>query len=56
MEGWRLLASLLQACGDSRTWSSAEQVFAAMASEAAAFSGLTYPALTDHGTPLSGAA
>ena len=52
MEGWRLLASLLQACGDSRAWADAEAVFSAMATEAGAFSGLSYQSLADHGAPL----
>jgi NADH-quinone oxidoreductase subunit G len=52
MEGWRLLASLLQACGDARTWTNAEAVFSALATETGAFSGLSCQALPDHGAPL----
>jgi len=45
-------SSDLQACGDSRTWANAEAVFSAMAGEAGAFSGLSYPALAEHGSTL----
>ena len=51
-EGWRLLGGLLEACGDSRTWPSAEAVFAEIAAETKAFAGLGYGELSDQGTPL----
>jgi NADH-quinone oxidoreductase subunit G len=44
-EGWRLVADLGKALGDSRTWSGAAAVFAALSSEIAAFSGLDYSRL-----------
>jgi NADH-quinone oxidoreductase subunit G len=56
MEGWRLLTSLLAGLGDSTEWGSAEEVFAAMAREAGAFSGLSYQTLANRGAPSSAAA
>jgi NADH-quinone oxidoreductase subunit G len=56
MEGWRLLAALLAGLGDSTRWGSAEEVFAAIAREVDAFSGLSYQTLTNRGVPLSAAA
>ena len=45
LEGWRLLADLGRALGDSRPWPSAETVFDALSSEIEAFSGLDYARL-----------
>jgi hypothetical protein len=42
--------------GDSTRWGSAEEVFAGMAREVHAFSGLSYRTLTNRGAPLSAAA
>jgi len=53
MEGWELLASLLQAVGDSRTWNAPEAAFAEIAAATPAFSGLDYAALGLQGKPLS---
>jgi predicted molibdopterin-dependent oxidoreductase YjgC len=50
-EGWRLLAELGKALGDPGSWLSAEAVFAALSSEAKAFSGLDYPRLGLRGAP-----
>jgi NADH-quinone oxidoreductase subunit G len=45
LEGWRLVAALGTALGDSRSWPSADAVFAALSSEVKAFSGLDYARL-----------
>jgi NADH-quinone oxidoreductase subunit G len=51
LEGWRLVADLIKALGDSGSWPSADAVFAALSSEAKAFSGLDYPRLGLGGAP-----
>ncbi|MET0153023.1 MAG: molybdopterin-dependent oxidoreductase [Candidatus Binatia bacterium] len=53
LEGWRLLADLGRALGDSRPWPSAETVFDALSSEIEAFSGLDYARLGVLGAPAS---
>lgn len=55
IEGWRVLAGLLDALGDEKAWTSAEQVFAAIAQDAGPFSGLDYQTLADRGAPTSSA-
>jgi len=53
LEGWKLLATLLEKLGDDAAWGSAEQVFAALAKEAPPFAGLDYGTLAERGAPLS---
>jgi predicted molibdopterin-dependent oxidoreductase YjgC len=53
LEGWRLVAELGKALGDSGSWSSADSVFAALSSEAKAFSGLDYARLGLGGAPAA---
>jgi NADH-quinone oxidoreductase subunit G len=56
LEGWRLLARILQALGDEMAWTGAEEIFAAIAGEVGGFSGLDYAALGSLGASLGRAA
>jgi predicted molibdopterin-dependent oxidoreductase YjgC len=53
LEGWKLLATLLEKLGDEVAWTNAEQVFAALTKEARPFAGLDYATLAERGAPLS---
>jgi len=53
-EGWRLLADLAKRLGDETPWPSAADVFAALARETPAFSGLDYEKVGARGTTLVG--
>ncbi|MGH7896632.1 MAG: molybdopterin-dependent oxidoreductase, partial [Candidatus Binatia bacterium] len=51
MEGWKLLVTALELAGEK--WPSAENVFASLAAESSAFSGLSYQSLGAAGAPLA---
>ena len=50
-EGWRILADFSKLCGDQARWTSAEEVFAALARDTPAFTELSYGTIGDRGIP-----